>query len=110
MYCKKCGNKLSENSKFCNACGTQVDDDKSEKNETRRHETPKCTCCGYVGPWKVGPVFRKMDYVIGIIFLFLGIVPGLIYLGVVGLIRSDEKNREKTCPKCNARNLWTFFY
>ena len=40
MFCKKCGNQLDENSKFCNVCGTSVDDLKdtySEESEPNFH-------------------------------------------------------------------------
>lgn len=76
----------------------------------KRNNIPKCTCCGYIGNWELDKVFRPMDWVIGIILLLLGIVPGLIYLGVVGLIRSNKDRRAKICPQCKARNLWTFLY
>ncbi|MBQ8131584.1 MAG: zinc ribbon domain-containing protein [Bacilli bacterium] len=114
MFCSNCGNQLEENAKFCKECGEKVES-KKEKKETKesgehQHDVPKCTHCGYVGQWEVGPVFRSMDYIIGICFLILGVVPGLVYLGVVGAIRSNPDNREKTCPKCKAKNLWTFFY
>ena len=34
MYCRKCGNKLEDDSVFCNYCGTQVITDKpSEEKE-----------------------------------------------------------------------------
>lgn len=113
MYCSKCGKKLKEDAKFCDQCGTKIEtiaisSKKEESNQ--RNEVPKCTHCGYIGNWKIAPILRPVDYVIGIIFLFLGIVPGLIYIGVVVAIRSNEDNREKICPKCNAKNLWTFFY
>jgi uncharacterized membrane protein YvbJ len=26
MHCKECGTQLTENSKFCNLCGQQIDD------------------------------------------------------------------------------------
>ena len=29
-FCIKCGNQLSENSKFCDNCGTPVEEDKLE--------------------------------------------------------------------------------
>ena len=37
MYCKKCGNKLPDNAKFCNKCGQKVTIPKVEENK----ETPK---------------------------------------------------------------------
>ena len=74
-----------------------------------QHSVPKCTCCGYEGPWKKEKIFRGMDWVIGLSLLLL-FGTGLIYLIVVGLIRMNPNNRAKICPKCGARNLWTFLY
>ena len=51
-----------------------------------------------------------MDFVIGVGLLLLGFIPGLVYLGVVALIRSNDKNREKKCTKCGARNMFTNLY
>jgi len=34
MYCKNCGNKLNEDSRFCRNCGQPVDTDKTESNST----------------------------------------------------------------------------
>ncbi len=108
MFCKQCGKEMNEGTKFCPHCGGGQEAEVKNSPEIRK--IPKCTCCGYVGEWKVGPVFRPVDFIIGILFLFLGVVPGLIYLGVVGIIRSNKDNREKICPKCKAKNLWTFTY
>lgn len=123
MFCEKCGKEISNGAKFCSGCGSAVesvaDTDQSYNVENNaqtdagipiQHDVPQCTCCGHIGPWKVGPVLRPMDFVIGIAFAFLGVFPGLIYLGVVAAIRINEKNREKICTKCNAKNLFTFRY
>ena len=111
MYCNKCGKELNDNAQFCEHCGTKViKENNTETNTPIKREEPKCTHCGYVGKWEIGPILRPIDYVIGIIFLIFGVVPGLIYIGVVAAIRSNEDNREKICPKCKAKNLWTFFY
>ncbi len=110
MYCKECGSKLDEEVKFCPNCGAKVKEDEKDEKKEKKHDKPKCTCCGYEGDWVLGPLLRPMDYVLGAIFLVMGIVPGLIYIGVVAAIRNNPDNREKVCPKCNAKNLWTFFY
>lgn len=115
MFCEKCGKELAGDAKFCGSCGIPVGSSSSnqapQQEETpMQHDIPKCTCCGHIGPWKVGPILRPIDFVIGIILLVLGFIPGLVYFGVVATIRLNEKNREKTCTKCNARNLFTFVY
>ena len=72
-----------------------------------KHDVPKCTCCGNVGPWKVEPVLRGIDWVIGIALMILGFVPGIVYLVVVFALRSKEDKRAKICPKCKAKNMFT---
>jgi len=73
------------------------------------HQVPKCLSCGHVGPWKVDGLFRPMDWLIGLGFLvFFG--TGLVYMLVVGLIRSNKNNRAKICTNCKARNMFVFQY
>lgn len=74
------------------------------------HDIPKCTCCGNIGPWKVEPLFTGRHLLIGIVLMIFGFVPGLIYLGTVAVIRSNENNRAKICTKCKAQNMFTFLY
>ena len=75
-----------------------------------KHDIPKCTCCGYIGPWKMEPIIRPMDWVIGIALFIFACGSGLIYLGVVAAIRANQDNRAKLCAHCGARNLFTFIY
>lgn len=114
MFCKNCGKQLDDAVKFCDNCGTSMADISKDKKESptgvSHHTTPKCTYCANIGDWKIGPLFRPMDYVIGIALLIFGFVPGLIYMGVVGLIRSNKDNREKICTKCGAKNMFTNMY
>lgn len=85
------------------------DSSASYSGEGRRHHVPKCTCCGYVGEWKVASLVRPIDIVIFLLFfLFWG--AGFIYLIVVILIRLNPDRRAKICPQCKAKNLWTFYY
>lgn len=71
---------------------------------------PKCTCCGAITKWKLDPVIRGIDWLIFFVLLLFFFVPGFIYLIIVAVIRSNPNNRDKICPKCGARNLWTFIY
>ncbi len=75
-----------------------------------QHNVPKCLACGHVGEWKMEPIFRPLDWIIGIIFMIFGIFSGIVYLAVVGLIRSNKNNRAKICPACKGRNMFTFMY
>ncbi len=80
-------------------------------NESKeKHDVPMCTHCGHIGPWKVSPVIRPVDWVIGVLLLLFGCVPGLVYLAVVAIIRSNEDRRSKICTNCGSKNLFTFFY
>lgn len=113
MFCQKCGTQNPDGAINCTNCGQPMQNTVQVQGQAyggTKHDVPRCTCCGYVGQWKLDSLFRPMDYVIGILLLFLGIIPGVIYLVVVGLIRSNKNRRAKICPSCKARNLWTFFY
>ncbi len=123
MFCTKCGRKLPEGSKKCPVCDEEraregnipyeqaPETGYTEPNgSTHNGKPPKCTCCGYVGNWKLEPVFRPMDWAIGIIGGIITFGFGFAYLLVVGLIRSNKNQRDKICPNCKARNLWTFLY
>lgn len=110
MFCQKCGAKNPENANNCFSCGQQLTASMQQDMSQQKHDIPRCTCCGYIGEWKLDSLFRPVDFVIGIILIFLGVVPGIIYFATVGLIRSNKDRRAKICPKCKARNLWTFFY
>ena len=108
-FCTNCGKEIHDEAVVCVHCGAEVKKVATSGVE-KFHKTPKCTCCGNIAPWKVGPIFRPMDWIAGALFGLFGIFPGVIYLAVVGLIRMNENNREKTCTKCGAKNLFTFEY
>lgn len=110
MFCQKCGAQNPDNVVKCQSCGEPLQNVVTVQAQASKHDVPRCTCCGYVGEWKLDSVFRPVDFVIGIPLLILGIIPGVIYLVTVGLIRSNKNRRAKICPQCKARNLWTFFY
>ena len=115
MFCQKCGAQNPDNAAHCTACGQLMQGTVQVQPQVQvggpqRHDVPRCSCCGYVGQWQVESLFRPMDWVIGILLLILGIIPGIVYLVTVALIRSNKDRRAKICPSCKARNLWTFFY
>lgn len=74
-----------------------------------QHTIPKCMSCGTITEWKVEPIFIPKHLIIGFILLFF-FGAGFFYLLVLGLLRSNQNNRAKICPKCGARNLWSFIY
>ena len=113
MFCKNCGNVVKPNAQYCAGCGAKVQRNEEiivTKDVPVFHEIPKCTYCGNVAPWKVGPVLRPLDFLVGGIFLLFCIVPGATYLACVAMLRSNEKNREKICTECGARNMFTNIY
>lgn len=119
MFCSNCGKKLEDGAGFCSSCGAKVNGEQTNPNSQNssaefngpsHHTVPKCTYCGNIEEWKVGPLFRPLDYILGVTFLIFGVIPGLIYMGVVGLIRSNKNNREKICKKCGAKNMFTNMY
>ena len=77
--------------------------------ENISNQVPKCLSCGQITPWNIQPIFLPMDFLIAAIFFCAG-GTGLIYLLVDWLMRKDPSNRSKICPKCGAKNLWTFIY
>lgn len=79
-------------------------------NTPTKHDVPKCTCCGHVGPWKEEAALTGKHWIIGLILMIFGFVPGLIYLLVTLAVRSGKNNRAKICRNCDARNLFTFIY
>ena len=75
-----------------------------------KHDVPKCTCCGHVGPWKVRSLFTPMEIILAIVFLCLGVVPGIIYIFVHISSYGNKNNRAKICTNCKAKNMFTFLY
>lgn len=109
MYCKNCGTELENGQTFCKNCGAPMEDNKATASTPMKHEVPKCTCCGYVGQWKLESILRPIDWVLGICLLpFAG--AGIFYFITVIAVRSNKNRRAKICPQCKARNLWTFLY
>ncbi len=118
-FCQNCGSQIAENSSFCPNCGGSLNSptmqrepyyNSSMQSAQQTHTVPKCQSCGHIGEWKLGPVLRPMDIVIGIVLLIFGFIPGIVYLGVVAAIRSNKDRREKICTKCGAKNLFSFLY
>ena len=117
--CTTCGNEITNGESYCKVCGAPNNLNAQTQNYAQTqpqsyaptyHDVPKCTHCGHIGPWKVQSILRPMDIVITIVLLFLGVIPGIVYAGVVIAIRANKDNREKICTQCKSKNLFTFNY
>lgn len=72
---------------------------------------PKCLSCGNVTHWVVEPIITTNHIIIGAVLCVVGfIVSGLVYVGVIYVMRMNEDSRTKSCPICGAKNMWTFQY
>lgn len=112
MYCKNCGAEIKEGQAFCQNCGgnaTQSYNEQSNNYVPTKHDVPRCTCCGYTGPWKIDSLLRPIDWVLSICLLPLA-GAGFFYFITVIAVRANKSRRAKICPSCKARNLWTFIY
>lgn len=114
MFCSKCGQQISEDSNWCSNCGNAVGNNQqvaAENNQAvpQTHSVPKCTCCGYAGEFKPGPLIRSNDIIWMLLLLFTGFGI-LVYLAYILIIRSNPKNREKLCPNCGSKNMFTYLY
>lgn len=84
MFCKKCGKKLEENTRFCPGCGTKTEEEEKnvvikeplQKNDDEDNEP---------GPWRkfaiAGRTFGVLSVAIpyiGIIFTTFGIIFGAL--------------------------------
>lgn len=105
MFCQNCGTNMIDGAAVCPKCGYR----RNVQSVPVQHEVPRCQSCGYTGKWKVESILRPIDWVLGILLLF-AFGSGLIYFLVVFLIRCNKNRRDKICPECKARNLWTFIY
>ncbi len=104
MFCKQCGTELPEGSLACSKCGTSF-----VATTQQTHSIPKCTCCGYVGEMKPGPLLTGRDWLWFFMLLFLAGC-GFIFLFYKLITRSNPKNREKICPNCKSVNMHTYLY
>ncbi len=98
MYCKKCGNKLSEDTQFCPKCGTKIIND-GEKNrvsfetrETKRKNRIKCMNCRYVGSGLKGRSIWA-TILVWVIIPFAPIITIIYYL----------VSHKWLCPKCKSK-------
>lgn len=116
MFCQNCGANLAEGTNVCTTCGTplathnpSIVQYNPQPQGAMQHNEPRCGCCGYVGQWKVEPIFLTHHWIIFFISLFF-FGAGIFYLLTVLIIRGNTEHRAKICPQCKARNMWSFYY
>ncbi|MBQ6052698.1 MAG: zinc-ribbon domain-containing protein [Clostridia bacterium] len=109
MFCKKCGKELSDQSRFCPSCGSPQQGIIENQSKAYPHDVPRCTACGYTGEFTSGPLIRGSDWLwFFLLFFFFG--SGVIYMLFIIIIRWNPNNREKICPHCKSKNMFTYLY
>lgn len=96
MFCRNCGKEIPENAGFCLYCGTDCAITQPTAEETAASGQLKCAHCGYIGEPIVESVLKPIDWVIGILFFFVG---GYIYL-ILAYILRRKKAKTPHCPLC----------
>ena len=81
----------------------------AEREAGTQHLIPKCLSCETVTHWVPEPMLLPRHWITFAILL-LAFGSGIVYLIVVLIIRNNPDNRDKLCPYCGARNVWTFIY
>lgn len=78
MYCKKCGNELDENEKFCSQCGSQVEDELGVENKEA------------IVPAEV-PVEKRYSGkgIAGFVLSLVGLLVAALPCGILGVIFSS---------------------
>lgn len=113
--CSGCGTAFVGGARFCASCGlhrvalaqpTRLPSP-NLSGIAAAARVPKCLSCGYIGIWTVEALLLPRHLIIAAIFLFFW-GGGLIYIIVTAVMRSNENSRAKICPRCAARNMWTF--
>ncbi len=88
MHCIECGNKLTEDSKFCGKCGIELNPSRVSKLKV---SIIKCGNCDYVGPGELAR--SKVIMVLAWLCIFFAPIITLIYFAVTHKYR---------CPNCRS--------
>ena len=104
MYCRYCGKQLSDDSKFCHACGSAVDSPVTAQVTPTPTESPQpvCTCQCSQAPVQEGKKKNNVCCLIGFILSFVSYLfafnelcifslAGLI-LSIIGLVQAKKRN------------------
>lgn len=106
MFCKNCGNKIEENSKFCGGCGKKTtievnsvleknkDNESNDFIEVEKEATIKCGNCEYIGNG------QKARSTWAIVLAWLCVVFAPMVTIIYYLATSKYK-----CPKCKSTFL-----
>lgn len=108
MFCSKCGHQNNDGATVCAKCGNSIAQNVNQPAQTK-HAVPKCTCCGYEGEMKPGPLFRQNDIIWIVLLLCMGGI-GIFYILYILITRGNADKREKICPNCKSQNMYTYVY
>ncbi len=94
MFCKYCGEEITEGAKYCSSCGQPVDNN-IDIDFTKKEEGPVVD----TGPYKV---FAIIGYVYGFAslafcwcpYMFFAMIPGIV-LACLGTNSKDETKRNQ---------------
>lgn len=81
----------------------------SNPQQGARHDIPKCLSCGAITPWKLDPIINTHHIIVSLVLMLL-FCSGIAYFITIFLMRSNPNMRAKVCPRCGARNMWSFQY
>lgn len=65
MFCEKCGTQNQNGALSCASYGQPLYGTvqaPATSGGGTRHDIPRCTCCGYIGQWKLDRVFRTCPH------------------------------------------------
>ena len=93
MYCRNCGKEISDETRFCPACGTKQFEESSQTRNAS-YDDPFTTSCEATEiedkPAKCWSVFAKVGKILGIVSIAIAVIPFLygLAVGVHGIVFS----------------------
>lgn len=89
LYCKQWGSKLTENEKYCFACGALLNENEANTEIQNDNHIPKCFT-----------IFGKIGFILGIVTIAVCLIPGLnvvsVEVGPIGIVFSCLGKKDPT--------------